>query len=986
MGLPNLASISPGNIARVAAANKLFVLSAEICTYLCHRRIPWTLENPRRSIFWWVPEVDALLGITDIELGPRACSVGDVMFQHCMHGGARDKWTRLRCYPASVFASLALSCNKDHVHKQWGAAGPGRFYTADEAEFPPLLCSRIASLVKCHTQQSVQQSSAKPIISHPVQAHNPQPAASTSTTVHTAGDITPAPISVQPARTVLPATTPSSSVTAYRIAAGVQPRGNAGPNLIPEFKSTTLVRVNAADVDTARNLVGSKLSGWADTVFPKDTRALSLKYAVGVSGREEQHFLEIGIPWSPEEFLQQSLLLEHPYAQIAVDDDVLRSAFCTLTSSLACTRRLRDQALEQWTTRSAELEAKEETLRNSAHPDVRPSIESKRILLFGEMLSSVGFPSAERLMHRMAVGFPLAGKLEETGMFPALHRPASSSLPELWSSARDAQRTALLTLGPSDDPELDDAVTESTAEEVSRGWLRGPVSAAGLTNRHGLWVPARRFGIRQGSGTRVIDDYSELGQNACVESTEKVDVGGVDVIAGMIKGVLSAVDPETRQVSFKLSDGSVLDGQLHPDWSLEEASSLLGKVWDLSKAYRQLARSPAHASISIVATFNSKSRCTELYEQVVLPFGSTASVYDFNWVARALQMILLKGFGIICTHYFDDYPTIEFKALAPHTQVTVDAIFKLLGWDTKVQKPFAVSFEALGVECDLTETKRGLFRFKNKRGRVEEISNTVGSICERGLIKRGEARPIRGRIIFARSQTFGRCGAVALKALGEIADGTKGTPVLDQSTQSALRWLVQMLFTARPREIKVRVEEPILLFVDGACEGETEVVASVGAVLFDTARPDLGPLYFGTRVGEPVVKLWSRFGKQQLIGQAELLPVLLAKTTWPERFVDRMNITFIDNNSAMFGLIRGYSPVLDSASLINESWLMDAQLGTASWYARVPTASNIADAPSRLDFSEISKYRGSKFYNVALPNWSSGELWQVLANRLSRDL
>ena len=74
--------------------------------------------------------------------------------------------------------------------------------------------------------------------------------------------------------------------------------------------------------------------------------------------------------------------------------------------------------------------------------------------------------------------------------------------------------------------------------------------------------------------------------------------------------------------------------------------------------------------------------------------------------------------------------------------------------------------------------------------------------------------------------------------------------------------------------------------------------------------------------------------------------------------------------------------MLDSASLINESWLMDAQLGTASWYARVATASNIADAPSRLDFSEISKYRGSKFYTAALP---SGELWQVLADRLSRE-
>ena len=76
MGLPNLASVSPGNVARVATANILFVLSAEICTYLCHCRIPWTLENPRRSLFWCVPEVQALLGLQDVELGPRASSAG----------------------------------------------------------------------------------------------------------------------------------------------------------------------------------------------------------------------------------------------------------------------------------------------------------------------------------------------------------------------------------------------------------------------------------------------------------------------------------------------------------------------------------------------------------------------------------------------------------------------------------------------------------------------------------------------------------------------------------------------------------------------------------------------------------------------------------------------------------------------------------------------------------------------------------------------
>ena len=88
----------------------------------------------------------------------------------------------------------------------------------------------------------------------------------------------------------------------------------------------------------------------------------------------------------------------------------------------------------------------------------------------------------------------------------------------------------------------------------------------------------------------------------------------------------------------------------------------------------------------------------------------------------------------------------------------------------------------------------------------------------RGDLSSGARRGLFEVESFARSETFGRCGAFALKALGEIADGhgTKGTPVLDKSTQSALTWLVQMLFTARPRETKVRVEEPISLFVDGA--------------------------------------------------------------------------------------------------------------------------------------------------------------------------
>jgi hypothetical protein len=962
MGLPNLAETLPRQVSRVAKANKLFLLCAEICQCLTRRGVPWTLENPRNSLFWWIPEVESILQLRD---------VGDVFFQHCMHGSERDKWTRLRCYPTHQYVSLALTCDKSHPHKPWGAYGPGQFATADEAEFPGLLCERIARIVLRLTSQNFQNflHVAPQMVSLP--DHDLRTTTSSSTTV-----------SVSDVRTCPGA---PRAPQAQRIAAGIQPRGNMH-NIMPEYRTVVRLAVPENERTGAEALVGKCPSMWLGTKLPSGSRVLSVVES-GVPG-DRGAFLEVGVPYSASEFTQLSLKLEHPFAALAVDDDVLRSIFSTLTSPASSTRTRRDQALAHWTRRAEALQAQEAQLRASAHRDVRPAIESKRLMLFCEMLRAVNFPDPEKRVHAMASGFPLAGNIDRTGLFPELARPASSCLPDLWRDARESQRLVLATLGPTSCAELDDAVTVATREEVEAGWLRGPFTSQELAQRHGLWVPARRFGIKQGPKVRVIDDYSEMGQNGCVGSSEKVDVGGVDVVAGLVRGVLGAVDPNSRRVRVELSDGSVLDGRLHPEWSTSAASTLVGKLWDLKSAYRQLARAPAHASIAIVATWNSQLKRTELYEQLVLPFGSTASVYGFNYVARALQLLLVREFGIICTHYFDDFPCLELHCLADHTQATVDEFFKLLGWTTKAQRPFAPVFDVLGVVCDLTDASSGRCRFLNKPERIAEIASTVDHVVEKGYITRGEARSLRGRIVFARAQVFGKCGAVALRALSDIAESTKGSPALGPNAEAALSWLVRMLRSSRPREVRVRAEPPVFLFVDAACEdrdGPGLPRVTVGGVLFDAARPDLGPCYFGTEVGAEVVSQWVSHDKRQVIAQAELLPVWLAKLMWPEKFANRFNVTFIDNESARHGLIRGYSPVLESAQLINESWLSDASLGATNWFARVPTASNIADKPSRLDFKEVSSLPGSTFYEVSLPkSFGGGNVWKALAARLAR--
>lgn len=66
-----------------------------------------------------------------------------------MHGGLRNKWTTFYVNH-SAFSSLALTCDSSHDHQPWGVTGTQsgwKFNTADEAEYPALLCERVAAII-----------------------------------------------------------------------------------------------------------------------------------------------------------------------------------------------------------------------------------------------------------------------------------------------------------------------------------------------------------------------------------------------------------------------------------------------------------------------------------------------------------------------------------------------------------------------------------------------------------------------------------------------------------------------------------------------------------------------------------------------------------------------------------------------------------------------------------------------------------------------
>jgi hypothetical protein len=105
-----------------------------------------------------------------------------------------------------------------------------------------------------------------------------------------------------------------------------------------------------------------------------------------------------------------------------------------------------------------------------------------------------------------------------------------------------------------------------------------------------------------------------------------------------------------------------------------------------------------------------------------------------------------------------------------------------------------------------------------------------------------------------------------------------------------------------------------------------------------------------------VVKSW--IPKATQIGQLEIFAAPIALDTWKGLFANTRAIFFVDNNSALSSLTKGYSPRLDSVQIVGDFWLRACKLQMQCWFERVESESNLSDGPSRFDFDLIKTLGG----------------------------
>ena len=360
----------------------------------------------------------------------------------------------------------------------------------------------------------------------------------------------------------------------------------------------------------------------------------------------------------------------------------------------------------------------------------------------------------------------------------------------------------------SGDPEHDMKLWQATLEEVEEGFLTGPWSIEHL-NRESVVSP--RFGLQQKNKLRPIDNFTASHINNAAGVQERFMVDTVDEICAMVKAWMQESGPGLK---------------------------LVGKTYDLRKAYRQLALRKAHLDFAWISVWDPVQEAPALFKMETLPFGATASVSAFLRMSQAIKVIGITHGSLVWSSFYDDFVCVCKAGTEEQTDRMVRLIFRSLGWSLSAgdekDKPFASRFQALGVEFDLSTVEAGYFSVRNTDSRKTELSEKIDNILLQDELEPKVAESLRSRLLFAEGQLYGRFAKLALQRIGAIGFRSNLVKPLGCEVERALKWIKERILNAAPRRIDTGGRRTYYMFLDGACTDEQSgkwTGTSVGGVL-----------------------------------------------------------------------------------------------------------------------------------------------------------
>ena len=207
--------------------------------------------------------------------------------------------------------------------------------------------------------------------------------------------------------------------------------------------------------------------------------------------------------------------------------------------------------------------------------------------------------------------------------------------------------------------------------------------------------------------------------------------------------------------------------------------------------------------------------------------------------------------------------------------------------------------------------------------------------------------------MFAEAQVYGRVAKLSLAAIGRPGLDGRSLEPLDADVRFHLEWMRDRVLQAKPRVISVEAKPTYHLFLDGACTAKVPGAwsgTSIGGVLLDSHGAGVGS--FGEMLPDSVTNVWGKEHQEQLIFEAEIMPFVVALDTWSKQLTAVNLFIYIDNEAAKSCWINASADTECAKKMVHRGVHLEAEFHTTAFFCRVPTHSNIADGPSRGQFTE----------------------------------
>ena len=110
--------------------------------------------------------------------------------------------------------------------------------------------------------------------------------------------------------------------------------------------------------------------------------------------------------------------------------------------------------------------------------------------------------------------------------------------------------------------------------------------------------------------------------------------------------------------------------------------------------------------------------------------------------------------------------------------------------------------------------------------------------------------------------------------------------------------------------------------------------------------------FFGGEAPSDLMGLLLKRSKNPIY-ELEVMPVLVAILLWGQQFSGSEVCWYLDNEASRSAYLKAYGATEVADGLVAAFTEAEMALQIKSWFARVPSSSNVADAPSRGEDSKL---------------------------------